>query len=166
MIRNNKKLSCNCHSKHMHSYVVFDFDWLLVNILRKTLKKQILYSILTILKENTIKRNLAAFPPLFGRYFLRLLWSVLNISLTHSMCTYTASSIAQWQSAGFECGRSRVQSPVKDASYQRRYKNGTSSALVQHSTLKRENNVMDKIWYRNPSKSEVIGRCGGDEKNE
>ena len=26
----------------------------------------------------------------------------------------TASSIAQWQSAGFECGRSRVQSPVKD----------------------------------------------------
>ena len=25
---------------------------------------------------------------------------------------------------------------------------------------------MDKILYRNPSKSEVIGRCGGDEKNE
>jgi len=25
---------------------------------------------------------------------------------------------------------------------------------------------MDKIWYRNPSKSEVIGRCGGNEKNE
>ena len=25
---------------------------------------------------------------------------------------------------------------------------------------------MDKIWYRNPSKSVVIGRCGGDEKNE
>ena len=24
---------------------------------------------------------------------------------------------------------------------------------------------MDKIWYRNPSKSEVICRCGGDEKN-
>ena len=23
---------------------------------------------------------------------------------------------------------------------------------------------MDKILYRNPSKSEVIGRCGGDEK--
>ena len=23
---------------------------------------------------------------------------------------------------------------------------------------------MDKIWYRNPSKSEVIGRCSGDEK--
>ena len=23
---------------------------------------------------------------------------------------------------------------------------------------------MDKIWYRNPSKSEVIFRCGGDEK--
>ena len=23
---------------------------------------------------------------------------------------------------------------------------------------------MDKIWYRNPSKSEVIGQCGGDEK--
>ena len=25
---------------------------------------------------------------------------------------------------------------------------------------------MDTIWYRNPSKSEVIGRCGGDEKPE
>ena len=25
---------------------------------------------------------------------------------------------------------------------------------------------MDKISYRNPSKSEVIGRCGGDEKTE
>ena len=25
---------------------------------------------------------------------------------------------------------------------------------------------MDKIWYRNPSKSEVIGSCGGDEKNQ
>ena len=25
---------------------------------------------------------------------------------------------------------------------------------------------MDKIWYRTPSKSEVIGRCSGDEKTE
>ena len=25
---------------------------------------------------------------------------------------------------------------------------------------------MDKIWDRNPSKSEVIGRCGGDDKNK
>ena len=25
---------------------------------------------------------------------------------------------------------------------------------------------MDKIWNRNPSKSEVIGRCGGDGKKE
>jgi len=24
---------------------------------------------------------------------------------------------------------------------------------------------MDKIWYRNPSKLEVIGHCSGDEKN-
>ena len=24
----------------------------------------------------------------------------------------------------------------------------------------------NKIWYRNPSKSEVIGRCGGDEKTK
>ena len=24
---------------------------------------------------------------------------------------------------------------------------------------------MDKIWDRNPLKSEVIGRCGGDENN-
>jgi len=25
---------------------------------------------------------------------------------------------------------------------------------------------MDKSWIENPSKSEVIGRCGGDEKTE
>jgi len=25
---------------------------------------------------------------------------------------------------------------------------------------------MAKIWYINPSKLEVIGRCGGDEKTE
>jgi len=25
---------------------------------------------------------------------------------------------------------------------------------------------MDKIWYRNPSKCEVISRCGRDEKTE
>ena len=25
---------------------------------------------------------------------------------------------------------------------------------------------MDKIWDRNPSKSEIIGRSGGDEKTE
>jgi len=25
---------------------------------------------------------------------------------------------------------------------------------------------VDKIWYRNPSKSEVIGRCGGDDHAE
>ena len=65
----------------------------------------------------------------------------------------------------------------RTASYQRRYKNGTSSSLVWHSTLKREilalfqdlrsdKNVMDKIWYEHPSKSEVIGRCGGDVKTE
>jgi len=30
----------------------------------------------------------------------------------------------------------------------------------------RTNNVMDKIWDRNPSKSKVIGLCGGDKKNE
>jgi len=25
---------------------------------------------------------------------------------------------------------------------------------------------MDNIWYRNPLKSDVIGRCGGDEQKE
>ena len=25
---------------------------------------------------------------------------------------------------------------------------------------------MDKIWYRNPSKSDVIRRCAGDEKTD
>ena len=58
----------------------------------------------------------------------------------------------------------------RTASYQRRYKNGTSSSLVWHSTLKREILALsqelrwDKIWYENPSKSEVIGSCGEDEK--
>ena len=36
--------------------------------------------------------------------------------------------------------------------------------LALSQELRLENNVMDKIWYRNPSKSEVIGRCGGDKK--
>ena len=74
-------------------------------------------------------------------------------------------------------GRPGFNPQSRTASYQRRYKNGTSSTLIQHSTLKREKlalsqelrqelNVMDKIWDRKPSKSEVIGRCGGDEKNE
>ena len=60
----------------------------------------------------------------------------------------------------------------RTASYQRQNNYGTSSSLVQlHSTLKRENTgsfsriQMDKIWYRNPLKSEVIGHCGGDGKN-
>jgi len=30
----------------------------------------------------------------------------------------------------------------------------------------RTKNVMDKIWDRNPSKSEVIGPCGRNEKTE
>jgi len=30
----------------------------------------------------------------------------------------------------------------------------------------RTKNVMDKIWDRNPSKLEFIGRCDGDEKTE
>mgnify|MGYP007133232601 CR=1 FL=1 len=38
--------------------------------------------------------------------------------------------------------------------------------LALSQELRWENNVMDKIWYRNPSKSEVIGRCGGMKKNE
>ena len=37
--------------------------------------------------------------------------------------------------------------------------------LALSQELRSENNVMDKIWYKNPSKS-VIGRCGGDKKNE
>ena len=36
--------------------------------------------------------------------------------------------------------------------------------LALSQELRLENNVMDKILYRNPSKSEVIRRCGGDEK--
>ena len=38
--------------------------------------------------------------------------------------------------------------------------------LALSQELRQENNVMDNIWYRNPSKSEVIGRCGGNEKTE
>ena len=30
--------------------------------------------------------------------------------------------------------------------------------------MNKDKKIMDKIWYRNPSKSEVIGRCGEDEK--
>ena len=49
---------------------------------------------------------------------------------------YNTLIIAVWYSAGFECGRSRVQSSTRTVSYQRRNKNGTSSSLVWHSTLK------------------------------
>ena len=38
----------------------------------------------------------------------------ITTSFTFTLAAGTAFSIAQWQSAGFECGRSRVQSPVKD----------------------------------------------------
>ena len=38
--------------------------------------------------------------------------------------------------------------------------------LVLFQNLRQENNVMDKIWYRSPSKSEAIGRCGGDDHAE
>ena len=37
--------------------------------------------------------------------------------------------------------------------------------LALSQELRQLENVMDKIWG-NPSKSEVIGRCGGDEKTE
>ena len=43
---------------------------------------------------------------------------------------------------------------------------GTFLQMELSQELRSENNVMDEIWYRNPSKSEVIGRCGGDEKTE
>jgi len=38
--------------------------------------------------------------------------------------------------------------------------------LALSEELRYENNVMGKIWYRNPLKLEVIGHCGGDEKNK
>ena len=39
-----------------------------------------------------------------------------------------------------------------------------ATILALSQEFRYENNVIGKIWYRNPSKSEVIGRCGGDEK--
>jgi len=38
-----------------------------------------------------------------------------------------------------------------------------ATILALSQELRYENNVIGKIWYRNPSKSEVIG---GDEKTE
>ena len=32
--------------------------------------------------------------------------------------------------------------------------------------MNKDKKIMEKIWYRNPSKSEVIGRSCGDEKTE
>ena len=37
---------------------------------------------------------------------------------------------------------------------------------MQFTGLPVQTGLLDKIWYRNPSKSEAIGRCGGDEKTE
>ena len=36
--------------------------------------------------------------------------------------------------------------------------------LALSQELRWDKKVMDKIWYENPSESEVIGPCGGDEK--
>ena len=36
--------------------------------------------------------------------------------------------------------------------------------LALSQELRWDKKVMDKIWYKNSSKSEVIGHCGGDEK--
>ena len=50
---------------------------------------------------------------------IMLLWAYLFLcvyifSCDIKYCLKTTSTIAQWYSAGFECGRSRVQSPVKN----------------------------------------------------
>ena len=37
--------------------------------------------------------------------------------------------------------------------------------LFLMNSIRLAKKVKDKIWDRNPSKSEVIARCGGDEKN-
>ena len=42
--------------------------------------------------------------------------------------------------------------------------NGEILALSEELRQHINDYVMDKIWYRNPWKSEVIGRCGVDEK--
>ena len=63
----------------------------------------------------------------------------------------------------------------RTASYQRRYKmvpvvhlfsteHSKGKILALSQEIRKENNAMDKIWYRNLSKSEVFGRCDGDEK--
>jgi len=38
--------------------------------------------------------------------------------------------------------------------------------LALSQELRCDKKVMDNIWYENPSKSEVIGPSGGDEKIE
>ena len=46
--------------------------------------------------------------------FLKSYKNHVNTRRTYSIPSNTVSSIAQWYSAGFECGKSLVQSPVKD----------------------------------------------------
>ena len=75
----------------------------------------------------------------------------------------------------YSAGGPGFNTQSRTASYQRRYKNGTSSFLVWHSTIMREILALSEdrtkmLWIKsgieNPSKSEVIGRCGGDKKND
>ena len=66
-------------------------------------------------------------------------------------------------------GGPRFSPQSRTASYQRRYKNDTSSDLfsTEHSNgkiLALSQELRSRM--ENPSKSEVIGRCGGDEKTE
>ena len=84
----------------------------------------------------------------------------------------TASLIAQWQSAGVECGRSRVQSQVKDRLLDSlvvecwlrvRQVQGSIPCQGQRHTKK----VIQMVpGIGNPSKSEVIDRCGENETTE
>jgi len=38
--------------------------------------------------------------------------------------------------------------------------------LALYQELRWDKKVTDTIWYENPSKSEVIGPCGGDKNTE
>ena len=72
----------------------------------------------------------------------------------HGFSSYTAA-------VDFVATTINIRNPVVPL-FGTRHKKGKYWIFLKNQD--RQKNVMDKIWDRNPSKSEVIGCCGGDEK--
>ena len=132
---------CGIHnqiSNHIFDHKVKDSIYILTATIGYNLSILTLYSQSMNLAYPVITEQCKkSYQNLYLKHYNALQVSKFQFVL-HAKSIVTVSSIAQWQNAGCECVRSRVNPQSRTASFQRRYKNGISSSLVQHSTLKRE----------------------------